>query len=227
MYPDEDMRSIVYRYRAWHISVGTKFKTSDISWLTKELFGINSSILSKMPHNLEYLCSKLPHKTVSVDELIYEHTLFPLEQSFSSSRRSSALLSNIKRYKSESTTFEEIHAGAFISSEIRCCPECLEEDLAQYGECYIHRIHQLQNIDVCSKHGVHLVSRCPVCNEQVATPRGRFDMHNAYCKNGHDLRRHIMQIDQKNDNQILKMQILDDIEFILKQYKLFTTTSLA
>jgi len=226
MYPDEDMRSIVYRYRAWHICAGTKFKSSDISWLIKELFDINSSCLSKMPHNLEYLCSNLPPNTVSVDELIYEHTLFPLEESFSSSRRSSALMANIKRSKSESTSYEQVNAGAFISSEIRCCPKCLEEDLAQYGECYIHRVHQLRNIDVCSKHGVYLVTRCLVCNEQVATPRGSFDMHNAFCNNGHDLRLQIRQIAQNDDNQILKMQILHDIEYILKQYKLFTTDNI-
>lgn len=41
---------------------------------------------------------------------------------------------------------------------LRYCPECYKEDIEKYGEAYWHRIHQIPEVTVCSKHGCKLHS---------------------------------------------------------------------
>ncbi len=40
-----------------------------------------------------------------------------------------------------------------LTTVFRACPQCAREDLEQYGEPYLHRIHHLPGIDLCLKHG--------------------------------------------------------------------------
>jgi len=43
---------------------------------------------------------------------------------------------------------------------LRFCPVCAEEDKAQFGERYWHRIHQIPGIELCSVHAVFLEDSC-------------------------------------------------------------------
>lgn len=48
-------------------------------------------------------------------------------------------------------------AGGICKKEgIYYCRECAKEDEETYGECYIHREHQLEGVLVCPHHGVYL-----------------------------------------------------------------------
>lgn len=49
----------------------------------------------------------------------------------------------------------------------RYCPACLWEDIADHGEPYVHRTHQLPVVSVCIKHGVALRFACPACRVTV------------------------------------------------------------
>lgn len=40
--------------------------------------------------------------------------------------------------------------------EIHLCPECWKEDIAQYGEGYLHLSHHLSGVKVCAKHRIAL-----------------------------------------------------------------------
>lgn len=49
----------------------------------------------------------------------------------------------------------------------RYCPACLHEDIATYGEPYVHRHHQLPVATVCARHGAVLRFACPTCGITV------------------------------------------------------------
>lgn len=213
MYPDEDIRSIIYRYRAWQCSTGVK--GTRIDWIMQELFDTYSGTIPINPPNLKYLISKLPEGTVTIKELVDQHTFFPLERLVSSKERSTNLLKNMKK-RMDKNSKKRSHSSLIIDSEMRYCPKCLEEDMFKYGEGYIHRSHQLRYLNVCSKHEVYLISRCPICLEPVATSRGRFDLHSAYCGNGHDLRIvESTKVLKNNQLENIKLQVVRDVHFIL------------
>lgn len=52
--------------------------------------------------------------------------------------------------------------------QLRYCPMCVKSDRAGYGEAYWHRKHQIQGIDVCSKHGCKLAAGGIVMGKQAA-----------------------------------------------------------
>lgn len=212
MYHDEDMRSIVYRYREWRCTSGTS--GIGIGWIMKELFDSDSGRLSKNCHNLKYMISRFPTGTITVEELINKHTFFPLERLVSSRERLTILYTNIKTQTIKSKICRS-HSSLFVDSEIRYCPKCLEEDIINYGEGYIHRSHQLRYLNVCSKHELYLFSKCPICLEPVTTARGKFDLHSAHCCNGHDLRLEQTLVNRGNQLENIKLEIIRDVDFLL------------
>jgi len=44
-----------------------------------------------------------------------------------------------------------------IYEPVRLCPECMKEDMEQYGHIYLHRSHNLSGVCVCHKHGCRLL----------------------------------------------------------------------
>lgn len=42
------------------------------------------------------------------------------------------------------------------SRTLKICPMCVREDKKEYGESYLHVMHQVKNIDICFKHGCKL-----------------------------------------------------------------------
>lgn len=41
---------------------------------------------------------------------------------------------------------------------LKYCPLCADEDRRQYGETYWHRVHQIRNMQICTKHNCRLVN---------------------------------------------------------------------
>ncbi|MBJ8192714.1 TniQ family protein, partial [Bacillus cereus] len=50
---------------------------------------------------------------------------------------------------------------------VRYCPRCLKEDFESFGECYLHRLHQIDKLDICHRHHIQLICRCPICNSPL------------------------------------------------------------
>lgn len=48
---------------------------------------------------------------------------------------------------------------------LRYCPMCAKEDREKYGETYWHRIHQIEGIQICRKHG------CYLCESKISMDR--------------------------------------------------------
>lgn len=72
----------------------------------------------------------------------------------------------------------------------RYCPACLRDDIAIYGEPYVHRHHQLPVAGVCARHGVALRHGCPACGV-TAMPFNRALLRppSLRCQCGQDLSR--------------------------------------
>lgn len=53
---------------------------------------------------------------------------------------------------------------------LKYCPICADEDRRQYGEAYWHRVHQIRNMQICTKHNCRLVNSSVVAkSEQTFT----------------------------------------------------------
>ncbi len=53
---------------------------------------------------------------------------------------------------------------------LKFCPLCADEDRQQYGEAYWHRVHQIRNMQICTKHNCRLVNSVVVAkSEQTFT----------------------------------------------------------
>ena len=61
--------------------------------------------------------------------------------------------------------------------QIHSCPVCREEMLAEFGEAYWDRRHQMPNIEVCVKHGVPLETATRDCRRLVV---GRLKTQNFF-----------------------------------------------
>ena len=94
-------------------------------------------------------------KNMSLQELIYNHTLFPEYGRF---------IDPIKRERLVSEA--DFSRGNWINSlmipvatgerYLKYCPLCAKEDRDIHGEAYWHRKHQITNINICVKHGLYL-----------------------------------------------------------------------
>jgi hypothetical protein len=149
VYPDEVLYSLCARYsdrvqysRAGSVNFelfGSYFRWGDVG----------------LPGRLNHLVSALPTKqTYSVEDFIYNNTLFPFYAPFFPAERVGRLL---KVIKGSTDAVKQSLAGTFNSSikptvQLRFCPACVAEDRSNYGECYWHRSHQAPGVSVCPSH---------------------------------------------------------------------------
>ena len=92
---------------------------------------------------------------MSLEELIYNHTLFPEYGRFIDPTKRERLLKEA-----------DFSRGNWINSlmipfstgerYLKYCPLCAKEDRDTHGEAYWHRKHQITSINICVKHGVYL-----------------------------------------------------------------------
>lgn len=96
--------------------------------------------------------------------LLWDHTIFPYVVSFRPQiqvKRLERLLLSGQAHVS-STTRLVTKALPFR----RCCPACIVEDMARYGESYWHRVHLLPGVHVCPVH------KLPLTVTGISTRRG-------------------------------------------------------
>ncbi|MGQ7889309.1 TnsD family Tn7-like transposition protein [Paenibacillus sp. WC2504] len=149
IFPEEDYRSIIARYNKYS-SHSTLNKTN------KELFNKNSARIGLVPNNLNWLISKARDSyKEQIEKMPYNNTLLPLIISFLNNSQ----LEKLKKYMFSGYAINPVATllKKFISNEIRYCPKCISEDYKNIGEAYIHRLHQLNSINICYIHFVPLV----------------------------------------------------------------------
>jgi hypothetical protein len=109
-----------------------------------------------LPCHLKEISSHYPSSLgLTVDRLAYEHTLFPIYAPFvGEDRRKSCL------HWMAGKSLGAIHLALGVSASritqnrsLRYCPQCMENQLVQYGEYYWGREWQVSGSDCCLEHG--------------------------------------------------------------------------
>jgi rRNA maturation protein Nop10 len=213
-YPDEDLRSINFRY---HLrSHNVEFYESRL-----ELYGMHSYKQSIFPKRLNYLMGKLPiGHTFTLEQLLYDHTWFGLYKVFFMPNRLKRAMEVIEHGldKKKFTEGQPTTRGqSVLSSEVRYCPLCIKEDEENIGEIYVHRMHQISFLESCPKHLVRLMSKCSVCNESYANYNSGMLLRSGYCSSGHEiLIEHVCSIDKGIQ---LQYQLLNDLVSLREQHQ--------
>lgn len=151
LYPDELLYSACARYHRW------TGNTSLRDTLT-ELFGNDTAIPSlNFGAALRTLCENIGG-AYTPKKMIWEHTLFPIYSPFLPKRRVSELEKQMITADGNGIIAKiGIAAGAICQkSSIAYCPCCVTDDRENFGEAYIHRLHQVQGVCICPKHGCML-----------------------------------------------------------------------
>lgn len=82
----------------------------------------------------------------------FELTTAPFDIIFLTEQNQSRFISNI--FEPQTPLNNTLSIGV---NNLRLCPQCLQEDIAEYGEAYFHRAHQLEGVRCCYKHNVPLM----------------------------------------------------------------------
>ncbi|GFZ94113.1 hypothetical protein GCM10008018_45680 [Paenibacillus marchantiophytorum] len=180
-YPNEDFRSVVYRYH--YYEHGTVYSKT-----IQQLFGLNTFKIRHLPRNLEFLGQRVPRQ-VKMSDILLKTTLHRLFQLFTTKDQSKEIINDVLYGDEGKTSLAGVLSGSsekgMISENICYCLECLNDDYKTYGECFVHKYHQVQYMDVCYKHNVYLISRCPTCDEVLARSIGDNLLSKPECPNGH------------------------------------------
>lgn len=149
-YPDELIYSTVAR-------AGIRFGITSPKRLLDEVFGSRTVIATAdFPSHLAEIAAHYPRQLkLSVEDIAYKHTLFPLYAPFipeARRRRSLALMAHRSK--------GAVHVGlGFAASKVkarrrfRFCRGCLEAQLQSYGEYYWARRWQVAGVESCDLHG--------------------------------------------------------------------------
>lgn len=209
-YPDEDFRSIIYRY---HLHTGNIRFMQTI----RELFGreFKQGII---PRNVEVLIQRLPsNHGWSILNLLNEHSLFPLYRAFLPRERWEIIEKSLNELE-DSTNQRRFsdRVNKIAAHVVRYCPRCLKEDFESFGECYLHRLHQIDKLDICHRHHIQLICRCPICNSPLIQDHKL--LSTPYCPLGHYIE------ELKNDGfefEKIKLSFIEEYEYLFTTTKVF------
>jgi hypothetical protein len=153
LYEDELMYSILARYHLYSGNENTKI-TMD------ELFGSETICASTIfPTNLNQFCESLPTPNAySADYFISKHTFLPYYAPFIPEARFQEIKLMMRESNGMPLYMKLGKTASSIKSPnyLRYCPQCIKEDKSIHGECYWHRVHQVEGVIVCPKHGSYL-----------------------------------------------------------------------
>lgn len=119
-----------------------------------EVLGRQTPINPLCPENLEHLTHRIYPLGAGIDaqrlsrEATMAATILPF---MSETRRTAALMTGIPPGATSS------HYRDVSVRGLRCCPKCMTEDRATYGEAYWRRHHQIDAARVCLKHRTALL----------------------------------------------------------------------
>ncbi|MEM1168764.1 MAG: TniQ family protein, partial [Cyanobacteria bacterium P01_H01_bin.35] len=155
-YPDELLYSLMCRY---HVRSGNRsFRQTQVDLFNRG--GVKQYYLG-LPNNLATLVHQLPFgSSLTLNQLLEKHTLFFYYRTFLTNREVKRLreLMEGKESKSIAQVAKIPKLKLYYPEYLRFCPQCLVEDLQEYGETYWHRLHQVPGVRVCLSHGVGLVN---------------------------------------------------------------------
>lgn len=212
MLPDELFYSCCARY---HNESGN----INLSQTMNDLFGNPNLILNPtFPKALDYFLNQLGN--IHLDQIINNHTIFPVFVPFLDNFRVNALM---KIFKGESKNYANHIIGIkndLRITSLRYCTLCISNDEKIYGTPFWHRSHQLPRADICFRHKSILQTHCPVCSSVFRPKKGNLIRLRRFCNNGHDLTK-INKIGSQrlsHDDQLI-YEISKELDHLLKYPK--------
>jgi hypothetical protein len=173
--PDELLFSWLSRSHAHHGS-------PDPVTFTRSLFG-SRRIASPydLPGNLQLLSSCLPTSgNLTAEMMLWDMTLFPYYAAFADrENRAAAMAALLEGEGIKGRALLGMNSRSHKLLAFRFCPECREEDLAEFGEIYWRRAFQVEAALACPRHSrMLLASDCQ--------PAGKYRFQAASVENCRD-----------------------------------------
>ncbi len=167
-YPDELLLSVLAR-------LADTMQYPRPSDLSRAIYGKDvKSIAADLPNRLDDLVTALPSgHTLTVDQLIDEHTLYPFYQPFLPEKRAKKVRKLMRGNKIRTGIYSSIAIFSQLGPMpkfLRFCPECVQEDRRLYGQCYWHRLHQVPGVYICPDHQTTLQWGHWGCNQSAQKP---------------------------------------------------------
>jgi hypothetical protein len=123
-----------------------------------------------LPSKLGNFSKQLPFaSSLTVEQLIENHTLFPYYRSFLTYKEQTALKNFMvgKKARSIALSAKIPKLELYNPPHLKYCSLCLEEDLKIYGETYWHRSHQMPGVKICLTHNQQLLDS-KVTTEEIS-----------------------------------------------------------
>lgn len=152
IYPDELVYSLLARYYTQSGYMRYTFAAEDL-FQSKTARPDADFVNLYTSYALEMLTRKM-----SMEDVILKHTMFPYYGRFlNKERRNQAFQALVSMQGNYHNLLPMQKSKNGKKRHLRYCPVCVKEDREQFGETYWHRIHQMIGIEVCPRHGCHLV----------------------------------------------------------------------
>lgn len=134
---------------------GTRLALDSPKQLLDEVFENRKVIATvDLPCHLNAIIHQFPNHQFTVQDIAYQHTLFPIYAPFAPEKRRQQCLKWMADISQGS-----IHLALGINAsrippihKLRYCPQCLTQQLEKYGEYYWFRLWQIQGA-CCPQHG--------------------------------------------------------------------------
>lgn len=151
IYPDELMYSLLARY---YVKSGYP-----CYWYVAEDLFESKTVRPDIEFVNQYTSAALRMitKDLPMDEVILNHTMFPCYGRFlPKERRNTAFKALVKMQGNYHNLLPLPKRKTGSERYLRYCPICAEADREKHGETYWHRVHQMQDIDICPYHHCRL-----------------------------------------------------------------------
>jgi hypothetical protein len=206
LYPDEILFSAIAHY---HKYSGNPVITDSV----RDLLGVNRvNATIAFTKRTGYLAKQTKDMGISFDDLLIDHTFFPLYTVF---QRQEIVVKTIEWARFD-TSFNPCAALGITYQEsgqitrMRFCPQCLIHEKKVYGEGYWHRIHQLPGVSVCEKHASVL------CESDIQMPGTEKNQFVCIEDAGVCSELHVYNFNQSELNIALKVS--QNYEWLIKNY---------
>lgn len=150
IYPDE----LVYSWFC-RIFVHSGLPTSK-AFLEELLFNRHCNPSKEFIGHLKAEMEQEIKKIYPMEELVLGHTMFPQYARFIEPESKKNALHRLMNDFCDAHHLFSILPRSERDQYLKYCPVCMEDDREIYGEAYWHRVHQIRNMTVCTKHKCRL-----------------------------------------------------------------------
>lgn len=97
-----------------------------------------------------------------IEDIILNHTMFPQYARFIPLEKKKQALYHMAYDFCDTHHLFAILPRGESDLFLKYCPMCADEDRRQFGEAYWHRVHQIRNMQICTKHNCRLINSAVV-----------------------------------------------------------------